>query len=106
MTRIRPINLIASLQKEHIEQLDQSIGRIEKAVLVCARELPYYERLNTLPGVGRILGMTIYDVEVGDIQRFKTAGDFASYAAGRWTRGGRATSRARAGTTANAATNI
>ncbi len=70
--------LIASLQKEHIEQLDQSIGRIEKAVLVCARELPYYERLNTLPGVGRILGMTI-TMEVGDIQRFKTAGDFASY---------------------------
>ncbi len=43
--------LIAQVQKEHIEQLNQSIGRIEKAVLACARELPYYERLNTLPGI-------------------------------------------------------
>ena len=32
--------LIAKIQKEHIEQLGQSIERIEKAVLRCARELP------------------------------------------------------------------
>ena len=70
--------LIAKVQKEHIEGLDRSIARIEKAVLASARELPYYERLNTLPGVGRILGMTI-TLEVGDIGRFKTAGNFASY---------------------------
>jgi len=70
--------LIASLQKEHIEQLDRGIARIEQAVLSSARQLPYYERLNTLPGVGRILGMTI-TLEVGDIGRFKTAGNFASY---------------------------
>ena len=70
--------LIAGVQKEHIEQLDKSIGRIEKAVLLSARELPYYEKLNTLPGVGRILGMTI-TMEVGEISRFPSAGDFASY---------------------------
>lgn len=70
--------LIARVQKEHIEQLDKSIGRIEKAVLLSARELPYYERLNTLPGVGRILGMTI-TMEVGEIGRFAGAGNFASY---------------------------
>jgi len=70
--------LIAKVQKEHIEQLDKSIGLIEKAVLQSARELPYYERLNTLPGVGRILGMTI-TMEVGEIGRFASAGDFASY---------------------------
>jgi transposase len=70
--------LIAKVQKEHIEQLSRSIERIERAVLKSARELPYYERLNTLPGVGRILGMTI-TLEVGEIGRFKTAGDFASY---------------------------
>ena len=70
--------LIAKVQKEHIEQLSQSIERIEKAVLKSARELPYYERLNTLPGVGRILGMTI-TMEVGEISRFKGAGNFASY---------------------------
>lgn len=70
--------LIAKMQKEHIEQLDKSIGRIEKAVLLSARELPYYEKLNTLPGVGRILGMTI-TMEVGEIGRFAGAGNFASY---------------------------
>jgi transposase len=70
--------LIARVQKEHIEQLDRSLTRIEKAVLGNVRELPYYDKLNTLPGVGRILGMTI-TLEVGEIERFKTAGNFASY---------------------------
>ena len=70
--------LIAMVQKEHIEQLDQSIERIEKAVLKAARELPSYQRLNTLPGIGRILGMTI-TMEVGEIKRFKAQGNLASY---------------------------
>jgi len=70
--------LIAQMQKEHIEQLSQSIERIEKAVLQRARALPYYQKLNTLPGVGKILGMTI-TMEVGEIGRFPSAGDFASY---------------------------
>jgi transposase len=54
--------LIAQIQLEHI----------------CAREIPLYEKLLTLPGVGKILAMTI-TMEVGDIARFKTDGDFASY---------------------------
>jgi transposase len=70
--------LIAKVQKEHIEQLSQSIERIEKAVLKSARELPYYEKLSTLPGVGKILGMTI-TMEVGQISRFPGPGNFASY---------------------------
>ncbi len=70
--------LIAGLQIQHIEQLDASIGRVEKAVLSVARELPYYPRLNTMPGVGRILGLTI-TLEVGDIKRFAGPGQFASY---------------------------
>lgn len=70
--------LIATVQLEHIEALDRSISRIEKAVQACAREIPLYEKLLTLPGVGKILGMTI-TMEVGDIERFKSDGDFASY---------------------------
>jgi transposase len=70
--------LIATLQKEHIDKLDQSVEKIEKTVLACARELPCYEPLQTLPGIGRILGMTI-TMEIGEIARFKSAGDFASY---------------------------
>lgn len=70
--------LIAGLQIHHIEELDASIGRLEKAVLNVARELPYYPQLKTLPGVGIILGLTI-TMEIGDIQRFAGPGQFASY---------------------------
>jgi transposase len=70
--------LIAQIQVEHIEALSRSVQRIEKAVLASAREIPLYERLLTIPGIGRILGMTI-TMEVGDIKRFKSDGDFASY---------------------------
>lgn len=70
--------LIAQVELEHIQSLGQSIKRIEKAVLGCARKIPLYDKLLTLPGVGKILGMTI-TMEVGDIRRFKSDGDFASY---------------------------
>jgi transposase len=70
--------LIAQVQAEHIQALAKSIRRVEKAVLACAREIPLYERLLTIPGIGRILGMTI-TMEVGDVKRFQTDGDFASY---------------------------
>jgi len=70
--------LIAGMQIKHIDQLSQSIEEIEKVVLASARELPCYAKLGTLPGVGKILGMTI-TMEVGDIKRFADAGNFASY---------------------------
>jgi transposase len=70
--------LVARLEVEQVQGLARSIGVIEQAVLEQARELPVYERLLSLPGVGRILGLTI-TMEVGDIKRFKTDGDFASY---------------------------
>jgi transposase len=70
--------MIAGMQIKHIEQLTESIDKIEKAVIASARELPPYGRLTTLPGIGIILGMTI-TMEVGGIERFASAGDFASY---------------------------
>jgi len=70
--------LIAGMQLQHIGGLSGSIEKIEKVVLGCARELPCYTKLLTLPGVGKILGMTI-TMEVGDIKRFADAGQFASY---------------------------
>ena len=70
--------LIAELQKQHIDALSQSIEVIEKEVLSCARKLPRYERVTSLPGVGDILGMTI-TMEVGEIGRFATPENFASY---------------------------
>lgn len=70
--------LIAGMQIKHMAHLTESIEKIEKAVLASARELPSYSKLTSLPGVGKILGMTI-TMEVGDIQRFVQAGHFASY---------------------------
>lgn len=71
-------SLIASVQKQHIDHLSVSIALIEKEVLSCARKLPRYDNLLSLPGVGKILGMTIR-LEVGEISRFKSAENFASY---------------------------
>jgi transposase len=70
--------LIAGMQIQQIEQLTQSIQKIEKGVLASARELPFYSKLLTLPGVGKILGMTM-TMEVGEIKRFAGPGNFASY---------------------------
>ena len=70
--------LIAQVQQRHIEALNESIGQIEQVVLKVARHLPSYARLQTLPGVGIILGLTI-TMETGDIHRFASPGDFASY---------------------------
>jgi transposase len=70
--------LIAGMQIQQIEHLTESIEKIEKTVLASARELPYYSKLASLPGVGKILGMTI-TLEVGDIKRFAEPGNFASY---------------------------
>jgi len=70
--------LIARVQTEQMQSLQKGVAKIEQAVLACARELPIYEKLLTLPGIGRILGMTV-TMEVGDVKRFKTDGHFASY---------------------------
>jgi transposase len=62
----------------HIEQLTESIQQIEKYVLKIASQIPCYESLITLPGIGKILGMTI-TMESGDLGRFPRAGNFSSY---------------------------
>ena len=70
--------LIAGLQIQHIEQLDESIAKLEKTVLKVAKALPCYPKLTTLPGVGILLGLTV-TMEIGDIHRFAGPGQFASY---------------------------
>ena len=70
--------LIAREQAQYIQQLHRSVAGIEKMVVADVKKLPCYEKLQTLPGVGRILGLTI-TLETGDIKRFASAGDYASY---------------------------
>jgi transposase len=54
------------------------IGILEKAVIGRVKLEPEFELLKTVPGIGLILALTIM-LETGDIGRFPTAGDYASY---------------------------
>lgn len=62
-----------------IGALDEQITLIEKAVLGQVRLRDSFTNLLTISGVGDILALTIM-LETGDIHRFPSAGDFASYA--------------------------
>lgn len=59
--------------------LDEQIKVIEKNVLAQAKMKPAFEKLLTVDGIGKILGMTIM-YETGAIERFSKVGCFASYA--------------------------
>jgi transposase len=58
--------------------LTERIKEIEKAVKPHVQLKPEFKYLLTMPGIGNILGFTIM-LEVGDISRFPTVGDYSSY---------------------------
>lgn len=58
--------------------LIQRIREIEKAVMKVARLKEEYRKLLTVPGIGKILALTIM-FETGDIGRFREVGNYASY---------------------------
>ena len=64
------LNLIRHLQEE--------ISRIETMIMKKQKVKTEFARLITLPGIGKILALTIM-LEVGDIRRFPTVGDYSSY---------------------------
>ena len=70
--------LITRLDLQLVEQLGRSIQAIEAAILATVKNLPDYQALQTMPGVGKILGMTI-TLETVDTKRFASAGNYASY---------------------------
>jgi transposase len=70
--------LITRLDLALVEQLGRSIGQIEAAILATVKSLPHYQVLQTMPGVGKILGLTI-TLETVDPKRFASPGDYASY---------------------------
>jgi transposase len=70
--------LITRLDLQLVEQLGQSIKAIEAMILASVKSLPDYQVLQTMPGVGKILGMTI-TLETVDPRRFASPGDYASY---------------------------
>ncbi|MCF8089798.1 MAG: transposase [Desulfotignum sp.] len=72
---------LAFMARNHlstIEFLDQTILNIEKQVLAQVRLKKEFSLLQTIPGIGKILALTIM-LEVGDINRFKKVGHYSSY---------------------------
>lgn len=58
--------------------LTKEIQQIEKAVLGEVKLRPEYEKLLTVPGIGRILALTIM-LETGSLFRFRQVGNYTSY---------------------------
>ncbi|HSF30184.1 MAG TPA: IS110 family transposase [Candidatus Tectomicrobia bacterium] len=58
--------------------LEQQIKTVEKLVHTRLKHSPAYEQLQTVEGIGTILAQTIV-LETGDIRRFSTVGQYASY---------------------------
>lgn len=63
---------------EPVASLSNQIRLLEKRARARARHRPEHTRLQTVWGIGRLLSLVIMR-EVGDISRFPTVGDFASY---------------------------
>jgi transposase len=61
-----------------VQTLDDLICLLEKQVLEAVRLEPAFQPLLSVPGVGRVLALTIM-LETGDIRRFPGVGHFASY---------------------------
>jgi transposase len=61
-----------------MDALDEQIKLLERRVLKKARLRKEFELVQTIWGIGPILGLTIM-YEAGSMDRFKTVGDFVSY---------------------------
>jgi len=70
--------LSAQANLDSINFLKQKIKDLEKAIKKNVKLKKPFQQLQTVPGIGPILAMTIM-LEVGDIGRFPEVGDFASY---------------------------
>jgi transposase len=70
--------LSAQASFESIQFLTQQILRLEKAIKEKIKLNKSFRNLMTVPGIGKILAMTIM-LEVGDIGRFAKVGNFTSY---------------------------
>lgn len=61
-----------------IATLNEEIDTLESELLKRVKLTPAFQSLLTVNGIGEVLALTIM-LEVGDIGRFKSAGQFASY---------------------------
>lgn len=71
--------LAARTELKLMNTLNAEIDVIESNVMATCQESEDYSRLQSIPGVGPILGMTIL-LETGPIERFPKVGNYSSYA--------------------------
>jgi len=72
------LELSGKVSKESIDFLTGQIGKIERSVHHKIKIKDQYKHLPTIPGIGKILSMTIM-LETGPIGRFPHVGNYASY---------------------------
>ena len=72
------LSLSGTISKETIDYLGRQIRKVENSILDRVRLREEYTKLLSIPGVGKILALTIM-LETGTIKRFPKVGDFASY---------------------------
>lgn len=61
-----------------VKALENQISGLEKVILSQVKLFPEFEKLLTVDGIGKILGLTIM-LETGNINRFAKVGNYASY---------------------------
>jgi len=87
----KDLALAGRVSKETIDFLTRQIRQMEGVVEKRVRLKKAYRYLLTLPGVGKILSLTIM-LETGPISRFATVGEYASYCRkvpSQWTSNGK-----------------
>ena len=72
------LNMSAKANIASIGYLNERIKIIEKEILSIAKMKWGYEKLLTVPGIVKVLALTIL-LETGNINRFQRVGNFASY---------------------------
>jgi transposase len=73
-----PVRLHGQHELQRIELYSQQIDTLESHLLATVQDRPEFRRLLTIPGLGKMLAMTIF-YEIGEIARFQNAREFASY---------------------------
>ena len=72
------LHLSGEVSKDTIDYLTRQIGKVEKTVLDKVKLRKPFHGLQTIPGIGKILSLTIM-LETGEINRFAKVGNFTSY---------------------------
>jgi transposase len=62
-----------------IRTLTEQVAALEQRLLAAVTPRPEYDLLKTIPGIGAVLALVIL-LETGDIGRFASVGNYASYA--------------------------